>query len=627
MSPFPPQARRLLATLLDAVLICALCAALVIILGGRTRLIAAGVRVSLRSPANLLVVAAAAAILRVWLARTLPLLPLLPRGGIARLDAERERLSRPMPRGRSWRIYAAAAVLSSVVWILPHALHPRQVPDVGDPVFSAWRQARFAHQLANDPLHLFDGNIFHPTPLTLAYSDAAILQGLIGAPFVLAGADPLIVSNAIMLASFPIVALAFFVLGWRLTADPAAAFVSGVLGALATSRFEHYSHIEMQFTPFVPLAVVVLIDTILHPSRRRGALLGALVVGQWLAGMYLGLMLLFWLLPLGLMLALAWARPPFRPLAEAGAAAAVVIAAGFGLVSLPYLAAQKDHGGWGNRTIMEFSAEGTDYRRASPRLWTEARKRPERSPGERRLYPGLVTPALAAVALVPPATAGVAATLVAGAMAFDWSLGRRGLTYDDIQKRAPALTGMRAPARFSIFAVTSLLILAALGAARLLSSLGGRVPKAAVAAAIALAAVFVDLRPSFGLMAFWESPPPIYGAVDSSMVLAEFPISDDSNIAYMYFSTRHWARLINGYSGFFPESYLAFQERAKDFPSPSAIAAARAAGATHVTFNCRLEPRTWRCGPTVQLLDADPALERVAGGRWEGHETRLYRIR
>ena len=77
------------------------------------------------------------------------------------------------------------------MWIAPHLLDIRQVPDPGDPLFSAWRIGRLAHQLVNDPRHLFDGNQFHPLPLTLTYSDATFLQGLIGAPFVLAGADAL----------------------------------------------------------------------------------------------------------------------------------------------------------------------------------------------------------------------------------------------------------------------------------------------------------------------------------------------------------------------------------------------------------------------------------------------------
>ena len=70
------------------------------------------------------------------------------------------------------------------------------------------------------------------------------------------GADPLIVSNAIFLATFPLCALAFFFTAWRLTSDPQAACVAGILGGLSTFKIEHYSHLELQFFFFAPLAVL-----------------------------------------------------------------------------------------------------------------------------------------------------------------------------------------------------------------------------------------------------------------------------------------------------------------------------------------------------------------------------------
>jgi hypothetical protein len=110
------------------------------------------------------------------------------------------------------------------------------------------------------------------------------------------------------------------------------------------------------------------------------------------------------------------------------------------------------------------------------------------------------------------------------------------------------------------------------------------------------------------------------------MVLVEFPWSDNAQ-DYMYFSIRHWARLINGYSGSFPDAFIDLQKHFDSFPAPEAIEAARAAGATHLTFNCTLETRKYRCLPTIMALDANPSLQLVAGDTWEGGEVRLYRYR
>jgi hypothetical protein len=204
-----------------------------------------------------------------------------------------------MGRRRDVAVYAAITVLLSTLWILPHAAHLRQVPDRGDPIFSAWRLARFAHQLRHDPGRLFDGNIFHPRPWTLAYSDATLLEGAVGAPLIWAGVDPLLAANGLFLLAFPLCGLAFFHAGRRLTGDPRAGLMTGVLGAWYPFHAEHYSHLELQWFMFLPLAFVAAVDLLAAPSWRRGLQLGALIALQCLASLYLGLMLVMTLVPLG----------------------------------------------------------------------------------------------------------------------------------------------------------------------------------------------------------------------------------------------------------------------------------------------------------------------------------------
>ena len=234
-------------TLFDIVLVLVGSASLFALLGAQGRFALSGVRVTIRSPLNLCIAAAALTMLRLWLGGRQRLFPALPLPDRSRLDAERVRLAAPEPWSRAAVLCAAAAVLGSLVWIVPHILHPRMVPDLGDPLFSAWRIARIAHQLVHDPRHLFDGNIFYPLPLTLTLSDATFLQALLGAPFVLAGVDPLIVANALTMIAFPACGLAFFVAGWRLTGDPYAGLIAGLLGAWYPFHAEHYSHLELHW--------------------------------------------------------------------------------------------------------------------------------------------------------------------------------------------------------------------------------------------------------------------------------------------------------------------------------------------------------------------------------------------
>ena len=125
-------------------------------------------------------------------------------------------------------------------------------------------------------------------------------------------------------------------------------------------------------------------------------------------------------------------------------------------------------------------------------------------------------------------------------------------------------------------------------------------------------------------MNYWESAPGIYSDVDSSMVLAEFPAGHE--IDYMCFSTQHWARLLNGYSGFIvlsPE----FIEANAEVPSATAVARLERLGATHLTYNCAFERSETRCQAYLQELNSNALIERVFSVDWQGSTAHLFRFR
>src|SRR3954452_11339288 len=367
MLPLRPGSRDAWITTLDAAVIACAGAALVIILGGRTRVSIGAVRLAFRTPVNLIIFAAVGAVLRAWAARGVRLFPSLNAPGSDRLEAQRARFVSTAVRPRHFTGYAAAVALASIVWLTPHLLHPRRVPDPGDPVFSAWRLARFSHQLVTDPRHLFDGNIFYPAAATLTFSDATVLQGLAATPFLLMGADPLLVSSLLLLIAFPLNALAFFYAGWRLTGDLRPAFIAGVLGALYPFHGEHYSHLELEYTFFIPLAVIALLDAIARPTPRRGAWLGTWLAAQWLASMYLGLMLLTFAIPFGVVATLAW-RPARRPLIKALLPTVAIVAVAFAALGIPYLRTDTARGGRSLALAGAFSAEPREYGHPNGRL-------------------------------------------------------------------------------------------------------------------------------------------------------------------------------------------------------------------------------------------------------------------
>jgi len=619
----PRDLRRWLITILDSVVIVLGSAVVVIALGGRTQIALLGVHVGLHDGWRPALLALGALGIRQGLGRSLRPLPAIANPtSWAALHIEKARFAASPPRqSRLFWIHAAAAMVASLVWLTPHLLRPRAVPDSGDPIFSAWRLAAFAHQLAHAPRHLFDGRIFYPTADTLTYSDATVLEGLVAAPFLLAGFDPLLVSNLLFLAAFPLNALAFFYAGWRLTGDERAALMSGILGALYPFHWEHYSHLELQFTGFIPLAIVALLAVLAAPTPRRGWVLGLAITAQWLACMYFGVMLLAFLVPFAIVMAVAWRVRPDRALLRVVSGALIVIVLGFAGLGSAYMRSRAERGDRAYGAVTFYSATADDYGHAHIRLASYQWITREHNHPERELFPGIITPGLAAIAAFPPAGAVAIACLASGALAFDWSLGANGLMYDELYRYLLPFRGMRVPARFSAFVGCALVLLAAYGSARLFRRVRDGRRRGALAAVLAAAAL-VDLRSTLQLEDYWTSVPPIYASLTPEAVLAEFPL--DHATDYMYFAAQHHAALVNGSSGFSPDRYIALEERLRDFPSRRALDVLRRAGATYITVNCRFYGP--ECPRVINELDAADGVQLVASALWERAEVRLYSL-
>ena len=540
----------------------------------------------------------------------------------AAIDCDIARLSASRRIDRETVLYALAAILGSTVWLWPHIVNFRDVPDRGDPVFSAWRLARFAHQLMTDPRNLFDGNIFHPLPLTLTYSDPTVLQGVLAAPLLAGGVDPLVAANILFFAAFPACAVAFFFAVWQLTGDPKSACVSGLLGAWYPFHGEHYSHLELQWFMFVPVALVALIRLIANPTISRGAVLGGAVAAQWLASMYFGLMLVSVLVPCAAILAIGCRLRPSRRLVQSCAVAAAIALPAFLLTGLAYLGSRDARGERAIDEVVRGSAVPSDYlaphRRMASYQW---RSRIDNQP-ERELCPGFSPVILASLGLA--SGPGVSKVALAGsaALAFDWSLGFNGLTYNFLHTLAP-YRGIRVPARFAAVLGSILILLGAFGTRRLLVFFRTERQRHAACAVVALS-VLIDLRLTTPLVQYWSTVPAFYERLTPDMILAELPRSHD--IDYMYFSTHHWARLIGGYSGFMPRD-ARLERSFEDFPSGDAVEEFRRRGATHLTYNCAFERSATRCQAHVEILRSSSSLELIAKEQWYGAEVMLFRFR
>jgi hypothetical protein len=462
---------------------------------------------------------------------------------------------------------------STILLTWPQLLHlGTQVPPYPDPRLSIWRLAWLAHALHGDAASLFDGNIFYPNPGTFAYSDATFLEGLLATPWLWAHANPVAVYNILLLAGIVTSGIGMFVLVRYLTSDPDAALVSAAIFTLVPYRIEHYMHLELQWTVWMPLSLWAVHRAFYNPSLRVSLWFGVLLSLQVLSGVYYAVFLGLILGLLTLMLAVARparAAAAIRTLAVGSVIPAIVTA----IYSRPYVANAKRLGPRAIWDIMLFSAKPGSYLAAPQENWFWGWTAWGFTGNELHLFPGLVAVGLAVLALtVRPRRLAWMYTVLA-AIAVELSFGLNGWLYSFLYAHVGALSGFRAPARFAILACCALAVLGGFGyqsLRRLVPQPWQRALFVAVLVAIGLDCGSAPLR----LEPLSTTVPDGYKFLRtvSPSAIVELPFEDwELAPDYMYWSTYHWNSLVNGYSGYHPPSYLHTIELMRTFPDKQSV--------------------------------------------------------
>src|SRR4029450_11179778 len=163
------------------------------------------------------------------------------------------------------------------------------------------------------------------------------------------------------------------------------------------------------------------------------------------------------------------------------------------------------------------------------------------------------------------------------ALAVDMSLGLHGVIYPWLYKHGGVFSGLRAPARASIFFLLFLGALAARGAAAGFGRLSPRVRPFGAAALVGLV-----------LLEYWVAPLRLIGyptqasPLDQFLrqrpegVIAHFPMPrpyrfPGQDPQYLYSSTFQWKPIVNGYSGYYPPSYLRRLAAVESFPDARSV--------------------------------------------------------
>jgi hypothetical protein len=505
----------------------------------------------------------------------------------------------------------ALFVLLAVLHTWPLAAAPGHWSrnDTGDTVLHEWIMAWVAHQMVTDPIHLFDANIFYPERGTLAYSDHLFVQAMMGAPLLWAGASPVLVHNLVLLAGFALTGWTTCLVVGRWTGSVPAGVLSGSLVAFNSFSLTRLPQIQDLHLEFFPLVLLALDRLLVMPRARHAAALAGWFVLQSLTGTYLMVFTAIAVIAAALARPVDWWGRRFPRVAGGSLLSAALAIAVLLPFLLPYYRAGQRVGLV--RSLQEterYSAQFTDYLAAAGRIhfgwWSE------RFFAGDALFPGIAALLLGAIGIAYSGLTDRRArmVLVLGTAAFALSFGPAFPPYRWLYRVFPLLTGIRGAVRFGQIALAAIGILAGFGLVAVLR----RVPRQWAVAAGLIAIVSVNAEAWRAPLWYFAYPgiPPIYDSLAQlgrNAVIAWLPLypaaQAHSNTPYMLFSTRGWQPMLNGYSGFRPESYYRHARELAAFPDRNSVRYLQQSGVSYVvTDTAAMEPAAVARLETVAAL-------------------------
>lgn len=519
-----------------------------------------------------------------------------------------------MPSGRAaaWcgRLVLGLLLAVAMTWPMAGKFDRAARLNFGDGEWSVWNVTWVAHALTTRPTDLFQANIFHPDRDTLAYSEANVVTGALGAPFHLAtGGNPYATHNGAILAGLVLA----FVFAWgfaeTLGASSATAAAFAVAFTYCPYLFARTAHIQLMMTFGLPLALQAFHRVVERPTAARGVWLGASLAIQALAcayfgifaGLTVGLGTLYYGVSRGL-----WRSARYWIAIGLGALVSVGLVVPF---FLPYIRVQQELGF--TRLIEDAAMYSADWqawlassawahRWMLPWLerWNEVlfpgfllvalglaglvvgMRRAGQAPPRDSVHPQVAGPPLLADALPLSPTRRRETTMfygLVGLIAFWASFGPKAGLYTVLYHTIPVFTFLRAPGRFGILVVLALGVLALVALQALLER---RTPRTQLAGGIIAALLFTGEYATAPIR-LEDAPPSV---PDAHLRLASLPpgavvelpfwyIRSDfpRHARYMLLSTYHWHPLVNGYSDHIPQWFRDEVIRISSFPTAESL--------------------------------------------------------
>jgi hypothetical protein len=515
--------------------------------------------------------------------------------------------------GRELAVVTGVFAVLTFVMALPFSLSPGSLilGDVPDAHMYLWTLAWDAHAFINQPLHLFDANIYYPFANTLAYSENLIGSAFFAAPIIWLTGNIVLATNLTALLSCVLCGVGAYFLARRLHIGIGGAVICGVIFAFAPPRFIRMGQLHMTAVQWIPFALAFL-HTYFEQGRRRDLLfaagffsLQALTSGHGAAYLFLAtLALIVWQLAFGAPLALK------QRLNDLGVAGAYLLAPAV-WITLPYRMSQSEAGL--RRGYLADSQPSFESYLASPSRFHQFLREQFWGPFEREpdafLFPGILVVVLALFAVTSWTARRrlrdnyvafyLLVAIVATMMFVPWPIELWRHVY-----WLPGLNFIRIPSRFIIVTMLALAVLAGFGFDRI----AVRVSRTAASALCAVIAVL--LLAEYSTYPFVGVPFAInVPAADrwlatrpKPFVVAEVPVPSPGNLGAlerhqtrsMFHATAHWQKTIHGYSSLRRPLHDQLYVDMTAFPNAPSLDSMREVGVTYIVVHTADYGISWR---------------------------------
>ena len=478
-----------------------------------------------------------------------------------------------------------------------------------DRLRNAWAMAWASHALRTSPRRLFDANAFYPRRNALAHGDHLLGSQIVIAPLYWLTDNIVLAVNVAVLLSFVLCGYGAFAVAMELTGNGLASFLAGVVFAFNPHRMAHYPYASVLFCHWTPFVLLFLIRYLRGGHLRDALLTAAFFALQALTS---GQMWMLFSLAVGVFIVAwgAWHQP--RRLLASGAALLLGLTLALPAF-VPYFRLHRELGF--TRRIEEADAESADllsYLSVPQGNWLYSGFSRKLGDVNVPAFPGLIAFALTVVgvwcggrthsterrAVIALAwTAGALAVLALGPYV---KLDGRKLCpgpYWFVYSFAPGFDALRAPGRIVGILMLPLAVLAARGAACIRWPRGGGLMHGLMIAGTLLEYACFPL--SLVKVPSRDEAPPVYSWLarqPGNFAIVELYLDlGENDCLYMYFSTLHWKRLVNGsIADVEPENNAKFMTFVH-FPSPESIEVLRRLNVHYVIFR-----------PALLKVDTDP---------------------